>query len=149
LLQALGLKGSAARERTRQLKGQVDVPFNAAMKVFSDRDMPHWIALVEKALGPNTALLDPDCLGALVSLAYNRGTSFSMAGDRYAEMRAIKACVANKQLEDIPAQFRSMKRSWPSLRGLQIRRDREAALFARGLAAPPPPPPRPPPGGQV
>jgi uncharacterized protein (TIGR02594 family) len=134
LRSAVGITGPAARERTQQLKGQVDVPFDAAIKVHSDRVIPRWVAIVEKALGPNTSLLSPDCLGALVSLTYNRGPSFSKAGDRYTEMRAIKECVANKKFSEIPAQFRSMKRLWPSTSGLPPRREQEARLFEQGLA---------------
>jgi hypothetical protein len=33
-----------------------------------------------------------------------------------------------------------MKRLWPDLKGLRLRRDREAALFEMGLKAAPPPP---------
>jgi uncharacterized protein (TIGR02594 family) len=134
LKEAVGITGPAARERTRQLKGKVDISFDEAIKVHSDHVIPRWVAVVEKALGPNTALLSPDCLGALVSLTYNRGPSFSRAGDRYAEMRAIKQCVANKTFSQIPAQFRAMKRLWPSTSGLPPRREREAELFEKGLA---------------
>jgi hypothetical protein len=141
IVAAAGIKGQAARDRARALKGQVDVSYEAAMKVFSGRDIPRWTSLVEKALGPNVSSLHPDCLGALVSLAYNRGPSFARKGDRYREMNAIKACVASKQFAGIPDQFRAMKRLWPNLRGLQIRRDAEADLFQRGLSAPPVSPP--------
>ena len=130
---AVGVTGPAAQQRAAQLKGQVDVPFSAAIKVHSDRVIPRWVAVVEKALGPNTSSLSPDCLGALVSLTYNRGPSFSKAGPRYEEMRAIKDCVANRRFADIPAQFRKMKRLWPSTSGLPGRRDKEADLFQKGL----------------
>jgi hypothetical protein len=50
-------------------------------------------------------------------------------------MRAIKECVSLKQFAGIPAQFRSMKRLWPSTSGLPGRREREAVLFEQGLAA--------------
>jgi uncharacterized protein (TIGR02594 family) len=146
IVAAAGIKGQAAQERARALKAQkqVDVSYKAAMKVFSGRDIPRWTSLVEKALGPNVSSLHPHCLGALVSLAYNRGASFARKGDRYREMNAIKACVASKQFAGIPAQFRAMKRLWPNLRGLQIRRDAEADLFQHGLSAPPVPAPPPP-----
>jgi GH24 family phage-related lysozyme (muramidase) len=130
----VGVKGASAGPLARQLRESINVPWENALAVFDNRDVPRWVAIVRKAL-PNTELLSPDCLGALVSLAYNRGASFSKAGDRYREMRAIKAHMANKDFAKIPAEFRSMKRLWPSLRGLQIRRDQEADLFQRGLAA--------------
>jgi GH24 family phage-related lysozyme (muramidase) len=92
------------------------------------------VAVVERALGNNTSLLSPDCLGALVSLTYNRGPSFGNPGDRYIEMRNIKKLVETKRFADIPAEFRKMKRLWPGTSGLQIRREREAVLFEHGLA---------------
>jgi uncharacterized protein (TIGR02594 family) len=146
IVDAAGIKGQAARERARALRGQVDVPYKAAMKVFAERDIPRWTSLVERALGPHVSSLHPHCLGALVSLAYNRGPSFGAKGDRYKEMNEIKACVAKGQFDGIPGQFRNMKRLWPNLRGLQIRRDAEADLFQRGLSARPVPPPPPPTG---
>jgi len=61
-----------------------------------------------------------------------------MAGDRYAEMRSIKAHMASLQFGAIPADFRDMKRLWntPSVRGVAMRRDHEAALFQKGLSDP-------------
>jgi hypothetical protein len=99
--------------------------------------VPRWATTVRKAL-PNCDKLSPDCFGALVSLAYNRGASFSLAGERYAEMRAIKAHMAAGEFSKIPGEFRSMKRLWmtPSVRGVAARRDHEALLFQKGLADP-------------
>jgi uncharacterized protein (TIGR02594 family) len=129
---AVGVKGSAAGPLARRLRASVNVPYAAAISVFDGRDVPKWVAMVRRAL-PNTELLNPDCLGALVSLAYNRGASFSNQGGRYAEMRAIRTHMANKDFARIPAEFRSMKRLWPSMRGLLIRRENEAQLFEFGL----------------
>ncbi len=96
--------------------------------------MPSWIATARKTL-VNTESLSPDCLGIIVSLIYNRGASFDRAGDRFREMRAIKADMAAKNFHDIPAQLRSMARLWPVPNGVHGRRLREAAIFERGLAA--------------
>jgi hypothetical protein len=73
-------------------------------------------------------------LGALVSLTYNRGASFGKQADRYREMSSIKAHMENSQFAKIPGEFRSMKRLWPGVRGLQERREFEARLFEKGLA---------------
>lgn len=140
LLPVCGVRGPSAKALTARLRPKVDVPWEAAMAVFENVDVPRWVATVRKAL-PNTEQLSPDCLGALVSLAYNRGASFSNrrkpddAIDRYREMRAIKAHMVASNFEDIPAEFRAMKRIWPTSAGLRGRRDREAALFQKGLAA--------------
>lgn len=132
LSRACGVRGTAAQPLARELRGQVVVPWEAAISNFREVKMPRWIATVRNKL-PNTDKLHPDCLGMLVSLAYNRGPSFDAPGDRYREMRAIKALMASGNFAGIPAQFRSMKRLWPSVKGLQDRREREARMFEEGL----------------
>lgn len=130
----IGVTGSEAEELLPSVRGVVDVPWNAAIEVFDTVDVPRWHETCAKAL-PNFAALPLDCKGALVSLAYNRGPSFAKAGDRYEEMRNIKAHMAAKQFEKIPVEIRSMSRLWTktSERGLPIRRNREAELFEQGL----------------
>jgi hypothetical protein len=129
----VGIKGTAAHDAMLRVRSQIDLPWSVALDVFLHNDMPQWIATVRKVL-PNTDALSPDCLGALVSLAYNRGASFGLAGDRYREMNAIKADMIAKRFADIPNQFRSMARLWPASSGVHGRRFREAALFEHGLA---------------
>ena len=94
--------------------------------------MPQWIYKVQAAL-PNTDRLSPDSLGAIVSLAYNRGVAFDTPGPRYAEMRAIKTLMASQNFSKIPAEFLSMRRLWPVNGDLWKRRMHEAALFQKGL----------------
>jgi hypothetical protein len=127
-----GIHGTPAASHAHELRGVVTVPWAAAMAVFLGRDMPKWEATVLKAL-PNATQLAPDSFGALVSLAYNRGPSFSNVGDRYREMRAIRDHLANQQFSEIPDDIRSMKRLWPNVVGLRNRRDHEAKLFEKGL----------------
>jgi hypothetical protein len=138
LVRVAGVSGEAAHSRLAGIRPLVSVPWAAAIDVFANVDLPKWTATVRKAL-PNCDKLSPDCFGALVSLAYNRGPSFSNAGDRYAEMRSIKAHMAAQQFDKIPADFRSMKRLWAStsLRGVALRRDHEADMFQRGLSMKP------------
>jgi GH24 family phage-related lysozyme (muramidase) len=106
----------------------------AGLATVLEQSQPRTIAETEAAL-ENTGELSPDSLGALVSLVYNRGTSFDAPGPRYLEMRKIKALMAAKQFEQIPDQIRAMKRLWPTVPGLQRRRDAEADLFQSGLGA--------------
>lgn len=127
-----GLKGSPASAAAHAMR-DVIVPLKAAMAVFKEHDMPKWEGIVSRAL-PNTDLLSPDCFGALVSLAYNRGASFSNSGDRYREMRNIHDHMQSKNLDAIPDEIRSMSRLWPTVRGLQLRRAAEANLFEKGLS---------------
>jgi GH24 family phage-related lysozyme (muramidase) len=68
-----------------------------------------------------------------VSLVFNRGASFSRPGDRFREMRAIKAHMAGEAFGKIPSELRSMKRLWPDSSGLRRRREDEARLFEEGL----------------
>jgi GH24 family phage-related lysozyme (muramidase) len=129
-----GLKGPAAQQALARVKS-VNVPFAAANAVFRQVTLQRTIAQTIAAL-PKAEQLTPDCLGALVSLVYNRGASFAAAGDRYTEMRAIAADVANGNLADVPVQLRAMKRLWdgqPNLQGLVRRRELEALLFEEGL----------------
>ena len=130
-----GLTGEAAHQALQKVTA-VDVPFAAASAVFEQTSVPRTTAETAGAL-PGSDALSPDCLGALVSLVYNRGPSFSADGDRYTEMRAIKADVMQKNFTDIPAQLRSMKRLWegdPNAVGLLRRRELEALLFEQGLS---------------
>lgn len=138
LSNACGVTGDQARHLCAELRADVVVPWEAAISEFEHHEVPRWEKLVDNTL-PNTDKLSPDSFGALVSLAYNRGTSFAKNGDRYAEMRAIKSAMKREDFDEIPDLFRSMKRLWPNS-GLVKRREREAKLFERGLRAPAPKP---------
>lgn len=128
----LGVTGESARALAQSLSA-FDAPWTAAIEVHRNRVLPRWTGIVERSL-KNTDLLSDDSLGALVSLVYNRGASFTLTGDRFAEMRHIAAHMAEKQFGLIPADLRSMKRLWPDSKGLRDRREREARLFEQGLA---------------
>lgn len=129
---ALGVTGTRAHEMLPAVRQRVDIPWEAALQVHRTKVVPRWVATVERAL-PNTNRLPPDCLGALVSLTYNRGASFAKSGDRYTEMRAIKDCMARGDFASIPGHIRAMSRLWPNAAGLRRRREREAALFEKGI----------------
>ncbi|MBI3435686.1 MAG: hypothetical protein HY056_11520 [Proteobacteria bacterium] len=131
---AIGVTGEAARPLAAALGASVDVPWQAASAVHRRRVIPRWVSLVERSLG-NTARIGADCLGALVSLTYNRGASFTKDGDRYREMRAIREHMAAKEFARIPGELRAMRRLWPEVPGLQARRNQEAKLFEDGLRA--------------
>jgi hypothetical protein len=133
LQKACGIKGPAAGPLAKELAA-VDVPFDKAMQVFLKRDVPRWVGIVAKALSNiKDPHITPDRLGALVSLAYNRGPSFAKAGDRYREMNNIRRHMTGRQFALIPDEFRSMKRLWPDMAGLRRRKLRcsrkEAAIL--------------------
>lgn len=128
----IGVKGDPARALAASLHGAVDVPWDAAIGVHRDKVIPRWTGLVERTLSNTDALTD-DQLGALVSLTYNRGASFTAQGDRYTQMRAIHQHMAASNFGAIPGDLRDMKKIWPTVPGLQKRREREALLFETGL----------------
>ena len=131
-----GLKAARARAVLAKVRAVVDVPWGAAVDVFSNVSIPKYMAYTRGGL-PNYDELSPDCKGVLLSLVYNRGASFSQSGPRYLEMRNIKALMAARKYAGIPNELRKMKRLWttPSVRGVAVRRDVEARLFEQGLNA--------------
>lgn len=113
----------------------IRIPWETAEAVFDTETVPVEIARTERVL-PRTDELPEDCFGALVSLVFNRGAAgFYSTAPRYSEMRAIKEHMQARAFERIPAELRAMKRLWPESPGLQARREDEARLFERGLAA--------------
>ena len=132
-----GIHGSPAQSHAVALHW-ITVPWDAAQAVYHLRDIPKWVATCRRNL-PNFDKLNGDCKGVEVSIAFNRGASFDLPGDRYREMRAIKAHMIAGQFDLIPAEIRSMKRLWPlgtpDHADLTARREHEAVLFEQGLAA--------------
>jgi hypothetical protein len=134
LTEACGVRGQAAEALVGGLHG-ITVGYDHANRVFTLHSLPHFTAHTQQTL-PNSDRLSPDCLGALVSLAYNRGPAFKAPGDRYREVRNIHDHMQAAAFDKIPAELRAMKHLWPGhdQRGLVLRREAEAVLFARGLA---------------
>lgn len=132
LVKASGLKKARAKAWVAAHEHDVTITYEQARQQFDEREIKKWIDRVKASL-PNTDKLSPDCFGALVSLAYNRGCSFNLTAPRYREMRAIKAAMSTERYDLIPDAIRSMKRLWSPRSGLIKRRDREANLFQRGL----------------
>lgn len=130
--EACGRTGAAASAWVPANRNRVTVPFAVALEQFKQKEIPQWDAKVSVAL-PNYDLLPLDCRGALLSLSYNRGVSYSHPGARDLEMRNIRADMVAKNFADIPTQFLSMRRLWPAGGDLWRRRGHEAALFADGL----------------
>lgn len=127
-----GKTGEAGRAWTARVRSSILIPWDAATKVFLNNDVPEFTNAVVAKI-PATANLPADCLGALVSLAFNRGAAFDHSGDRYAEMRAIKQHTQDGKSVVDPSDLRAMKRLWPNVKGLRDRREIEAQLFEDGL----------------
>jgi hypothetical protein len=130
----LGKKGQAAAPAPSQLTA-ITIPWQAAWAVFVRSTLPAEVGKTRNAFtGP--AQMSPLCLGALVSLVYNRGAGMDDPEDapgKRQEMRDIRDAIAAGRLADIPGLLRSMKRLWPNSSGLRARREREAELFEEGL----------------
>ena len=130
---------AAALERVRD----ISIPYESAITVFERSTLPKFFVELNRHIRDDVLdKLSPPCAGALVSLVFNRGASFQREGDRFREMRAIREALHAGNLNVVPGLFRSMKRIWagdPNLRGLLIRRDREADLFDSGISDVPQP----------
>jgi hypothetical protein len=134
LLGASGLRGDKAAAYSHSTRGGVDIPWDVALDVFSNHDLPRYLGILEHYC-PGAGALGPDCKGVLLSIAFNRDASGFVKGDpRYAEMREIRRCVGSGDLASIPGLIRSMKRLWPPTNGVYARREHEALLFERGLS---------------
>lgn len=110
------------------------VPLDAALAVYRDIMMPKYTLWTERCF-ENTSELHDISMGALVSVVFNRGDDLGPS-DKRKEMRNIATLMKARDFAAIPAEIRAMKRLWegkPKLRGLLVRRDKEAAFFEEGL----------------
>jgi hypothetical protein len=130
---AIGVKGQAAEQLAKDLK-QVVIGWAPALSQFN-AFLPFAIGKTEDTF-PNASGLPSHSLGALVSLIYNRGASLSPTSSRRREMRQIYTLMRERRFQEVPQKIRDMKRLWaddPNLRGLVIRREKEAQLFELGF----------------
>ncbi len=141
LAAVLGRRGEAnmtaaeAKSFVHDLR-DIEISWDAAQAVYTAYTITSRGRMVLRYLA-NARALHPHSFGALVSLVFNRGTSFYSSGDRYQEMRDIRAHMKAAAYDTIPNDFRRMKRIWEGTGqgGLLKRRDGEALLFQAGLEA--------------
>ena len=132
LAPAVGLKGDVAQAFLPRVKHLV-IPWEAAEKVYRKKTVPQEGRKTVTAF-KGSEMLHTHCFGALFSLIYNRGAK--MTGDRRLEMRNIRDLVRDGRPDGIPNEIRAMKRLWGADEsGLLKRREAEARLFEKGLAA--------------
>ena len=129
---AAGLTRGRAQQFVAAHGHSVTISWDESLAQYKAHELPKWEAIVRAHL-PNTDLLSGDSFGALVSLTYNRGPSYDAPSSRYLEMRNIKAHMAAKRFDLIPAEFLAMRRLWPPGKDLWNRRTHEALLFRDGL----------------
>lgn len=121
-----GLKGLTAKDYTVKLKG-ITFTWEEAIQTFKEFILPKFTNLTERAF-PGVSDLHENAQAAIVSLVFNRGTSFK--GSSRTEMLELKKIIASsKDYSAMSAQFKSMKRLWDKTSGLAGRRDREAKLI--------------------
>ena len=137
LERCVGLKKTAAKDALGSVR-DIIVPWAQAEQVYINNTIPTQVNRTKRtfprSIGTTTGpgKLNADAFGALVSLVFNRGGSLSSSDSRR-EMRNIhEALLGNIPVTDIydyiSTQLSDMKRIWPSVAGLQRRRDAEAAL---------------------
>jgi hypothetical protein len=135
LSQACGYSGRNAASLLKHLD-PIRIPWDVALAQYEKETLPRYIGETELALA-NTPGLGPDSLGALVSLVYNRGTTFRDPDPRFQEMRDLSSHMQYSEFRSVPDDIRKMERLWtgqPNFRGLVLRREAEAALFELGLS---------------
>lgn len=133
---ACGKRGPAAKAIYKSY-ADVAIPWTVADPQFRQKLIPLYTGLTVSKLPAAARGLPQDCLGALVSLVYNRGAPFRSEKPRFREMKRIYGHLEDGELDQIPAEILAMRRIWqgqPKMRGLVKRRELEAALFSQGLA---------------
>lgn len=126
ILPASGQVGDRKCKAFRAGALDVKTKYPYAEQVFKDSILPSYIASAKRAV-PNFDELPVGFQCSLVDLGYNRG--WQLSGSRRSEMREIvDVCAPNRDASCAAAQYRSMKRLWPSSKGLRDRRDDEAKI---------------------
>lgn len=130
LLRGVGRTGNMAHIFVLHSRTDITITWAQALQEFTEREVPKWEERCRKVL-PNWDLLGPDCAGALLSVAYNRGEEgFNSTLPRFREMRQIRELMVKGQWALIPAEIAAMARLWPNVADLRRRRVLEAQLFA-------------------
>ena len=133
MVSCAGVKGETAKKRITPQTRVLKITSDAAREVFENRTLPRFIKLAQDTY-PGFDELNEDTRGAIVSLVFNRGSSFGVEGqpswESRREMRELAPLVLSKDYEGIAATIKAMGRLWvgKGLDGLIARRHAEAAL---------------------
>lgn len=120
-----GDTGKHVFDGLRWTQEQADNAFERRLLEFDDAVIRTW---------PGAHLLHPAARAALISLAYNRGTSLERLPndrlDRRSEMRSLVPAVRSQDYDRMSDLFLAMRRIWQGegMGGLLRRREGEAAL---------------------
>lgn len=138
LVEAIGRRGARAHSWCASYAHAITIPWQIALGEFCAGEIEPLEEMIVYSMPPSQYMPDT-CFGVLVSLAYNRGMDWDLVGDRFKEMRAIKAMVlqGRQSWGGIPAQIEAMCRIWSTDsdigKGMHNRRKAEAELFRKGL----------------
>ncbi len=114
------------------VRWKVRVTWEEAMTVFKRTTTPEWATRTARAYNLTQPLqLHPHASGALWGNSFNRGEG--MSGSRAVEKREIKACIARREYQKVPALFDAQQKYWPTHDRLKQRRREEADLWRKGL----------------
>jgi len=119
-----GLKQAAAKAKLRTVTA-ILITWEDAKGVFDATTVDRFYQLAQRTF-PGFDELHPNTQAALVSLVFNRGSS--MSGPSRIEMVRIRQAVQTQDYVTIASQLRKMKRLWPNIKGLLLRREAEAKL---------------------
>lgn len=122
--------GGISRSKSQSILSSLSwirIPFNESKCMFEKFTLPDYAKKTLKTY-PGLDKLHPNAQAAMVSLIFNRGENISPSSSRRREMFNIKNHIKNKDYQSIANELYSMKRLWPNIRGLRLRRDREAKL---------------------
>jgi GH24 family phage-related lysozyme (muramidase) len=134
MLSCSGIKGEAAKRLITPTTRVLTITQAGADKVFEEATLPRFEKLAMNTY-PGLMRLPEDTIGAIVSLVFNRGTSFGTEGQpswqSRREMRELAPLIQDGDLQAIADKIRAMCRLWEGkgLNGLITRRKREADLI--------------------
>ena len=133
MVSCAGLNGQAAKAKITPLTKIYSITQKAADTVFIQKILPRFEKLALDTY-PGLDKLNEDTQGAIVSLVFNRGTSFGTEGkpswENRREMRELKPLIQAGDYKGISDKIKEMSRLWvgKGLDGLITRRENEAAL---------------------
>lgn len=127
LVELAGLRGAAAKARLKDLQ-DIDIPYDVALRNFRETRLTQMYSSLLRSV-PDVNKAPIACQMAMLSLVSNIGVSgFDAPGERYREMRDLKAAIGARQFERIPDFIRSMGSLRPDLPPFVERREREAQI---------------------
>jgi len=139
MLSVSGLKGQPAKAQVTELTKRYRISNPAAQTVLKTVSIPKFTALALRTY-PGLDKLNPDTIGAIVSLVFNRGASFGTEGkpswESRREMRELAPLITSGDYAGIADKIESMKRLWQGkqMGGLIVRRENEANLINESIA---------------